>query len=631
MPRTTGVDILSIKPDSDLGLAQDSNIPVVAVALDQVNKANQDIRDYDHQRQIMKYDHQLKQRDNLIEGIGTGKISTNQILPEDRDAYNKSEQKRRKAFLSVLSEEPDAKGQNEKLEEYKKAKEDHEDLSTMLQSRYVEINKKRKQRSETNIKSEQDALDADINNDLNVVDKMQPIRPFQKPFTTDPEKIYSEGMKGAWVDDEGNTVSNENTTATTTTNSKGTTVRKTTTPANKANVKGDKNIAVTGDAKDGELPIYTTTPGKRLSDAKIYKNIDNRYNNDEEFRQHVDGLFDMYQGTSDPRLLNHLLLGDTILGQKDQENGIPTIKYRDPLNRIGPPNPDNPNDPVGKEEDTGKYPSQINMRMIGDKAVLEESKVSFAAKMAAAFGDKGADRFVIQGQKAINPAAVKLNLEVDKYKADLLNDKNKRALELRKLGLEEAKFNASNHENFASSASVINEATSMINKGELVTIDLGGGKTSTTLRISDPTLLNTFGNIDKNGTVTNVPDAINYDKEKNQVVLIYYDKEKVIAEKLGEIKQTASGKNIVEKEIPLDQRTWLKHIAKRSFPNKDIGDINTQVDYILEKNDNSLYRIAEKQKGIPEAKFKAKMGDGSLITSPDGTTWYDKNGKKIEQ
>lgn len=356
MPRTTGVDILSIKGDSSLGLAQDTAIPVPAVALDQINKANQDIRLYDHQRQLMKYDHQLKQRDNLLKGLSKGEISTKAILPEDRPALNEAQEKVRKAFLAVTSEEPDAKGQNVKMEDWKDAQQELEDLSVMLQSRYVEIGKKGKQRAETNIKSEQDALDADIDKDLKG-DKWQPITPFQKPFTTDFETIYSEGLKGAMVDDDGNSIDDENTTTKTTkttTGPKGTTVQKTTTPA-KTTVKNGKVVPVAegAETQDGKLPVFTTTPGKRLSDAKIYKNIENRYVNDEEFRQHVEGMYEMLQGTSDPKLLNHLLLADTRLAQKDQENGIPSIKMRDPLNRVGPPNPDNPNDMIGKEVDTG--------------------------------------------------------------------------------------------------------------------------------------------------------------------------------------------------------------------------------------------------------------------------------------
>jgi hypothetical protein len=50
------------------------------------------------------------------------------------------------------------------------------------------------------------------------------------------------------------------------------------------------------------------------------------------------------------------------------------------------------------------------------------------------------------------------------------------------------------------------------------------------------------------------------------------------------------------KEIPLDQRTWLKHIARRSFPNKNIGTVNNLVNEALKANGNSLYEMAQKSK-----------------------------------
>lgn len=465
MPRNSGVDILNIKADPELGLGSDNAIPIPAVALEQVNKANQDFRAYDLQKQTMRYEQQLKQRDNLIKGLHEGEISTGAILPEDRDAYNKAEQKVREKFLAVTSEEPDAKGQNVKLADYHDAKQELQDLSTMLQSRYVEVGKKRAQRANTNIKSEQNALDADISTTL-AAPKMEPVRPFQKPFTTDPEKIYAEGLKGAWVDDEGNPVNDEATTTKVTTNAKGTTIQKTTAPVKVG--KDGKNIPLTGDVgKDGKLPEVTTTPTKRLSDAKIYKNIESKYNNDEEFRQHVEGMYEMLQGTSDPKLLNHLLLADTRLAQKDQENGIPSIKYRDPGNRIGPPDPSNPNDPVGKVEDTGHYPSQINYRMVGNKAVIEETAVSLAAKLTAAFADT--PNYVVKGQKSINPEAVKLNqdsrkidLEADKIKADLLKDKNATALKWAEFGLDKKyknwQMNKPKNESSAASAAAYAQA-----------------------------------------------------------------------------------------------------------------------------------------------------------------------------
>lgn len=430
MARTTGVDILNIRPDSSMGFAQDSNIPVVATELDQVNKATASIRDYDHQRQLMKYEHQLKQRDNLIKGISEGEISTKQILPEDRDAFKESENKVRKAFLAVTSSEPDAKGQNVLLDQYHQAQQDHKDLTTMLQSRYVEVGKKRQARAETNLPSEQKALDVDIDKAIKQ-DKMEPVRPFQKPFTRDFDEIISTGLNGALVTPDGQPVNSERVTTKTTKGSKGTTVQTTTTPTKEITGKSGKTIPITeGIPDDGKIPEIITEPDVMLSDAKVYRNIENRYNNpkEEAFRVNVERTWEDYQGTNDQTLQNHILLADSRLAQKDQEFGIPTIKhYPDKFNRSGPPNPDNPNDPVGKVEDTGHYPSQINHRMVGDKMIIEETPVSLAAKLATAFAP--VENYVVKGKKYLDKDAVKLNMDEKELDEKIRDNRAKEANE----------------------------------------------------------------------------------------------------------------------------------------------------------------------------------------------------------
>ena len=185
-------------------------------------------------------------------------------------------------------------------------------------------------------------------------------------------------------------------------------------------------------------------------------------------------------------------------------------------------------------------------------------------------------------------------LEKEKLAQKAANDRAEMGLKWANYNLEKSKVSGAGKEDFVNAKSVLDEAVSIIQKGEEFPVEIGGGKTETRLRISDPTLLNTFGNIDKEGKVTNIPDVIEYDKNKDQAKLVYYDKEK-----------TASGKNVIVKEVPLDQRTWLKHIAKRSFPNKDIGKVNSLVEDVLNQNENSLYKISQKKdlsNQQPEAK-----------------------------
>jgi len=409
MPRTTGVDILGIKADSDLGVAQGVSTPVPVVAplvLDQVNKANDDIRNYDHQRQLMKYDHQLKQRDKLLQGIASGEISTGAILPEDREAYNESERKVRDAFLAVTSEEPDAKGQNVKLEAYNAAKQDHQDLSTMLQHRYAMVGKKRQDLSKVVLPSEQKRRQEDIDKSI-AADKWSPIIPYQEVLTLDTDYLDGIAAKGGmWQDDNGNPIVDETTTTKVTTNPKGTTVQKTTAPA-KTVVKNGKVIPVPENTEigpDGKLPIFTTTPGKKYDYRGVMAKMYDAYNNpaDEKATVMMDKQLEMFQGTEDPEAQAIIALRNQNLARMDQQNGIPTIKLYNQDGTV--------------KEDTGIYPSEINHRFVGNKLIIEEPAPVLAAKMAAGKESE----FVFKGQKLFNEKAFELNMENAKNKADIL-------------------------------------------------------------------------------------------------------------------------------------------------------------------------------------------------------------------
>lgn len=176
--------------------------------------------------------------------------------------------------------------------------------------------------------------------------------------------------------------------------------------------------------------------------------------------------------------------------------------------------------------------------------------------------------------------------------------------------------------------SVINEATSIINKGQETVVEIEG-EPEKVLRIGDPFLLQKFGNIDKDGNATNVPDVIEYNKDKNQVRLVYYDGE------------TKSGKRIIDesKTKTLDQRGWLKEIAKRTSPNKDLGGVNKIVDNVLSKNGDSLYGIAtkktvaadKKQNSNPETEYSNITETNKGKIGIKNGKWYDiKTGKEIK-
>lgn len=168
------------------------------------------------------------------------------------------------------------------------------------------------------------------------------------------------------------------------------------------------------------------------------------------------------------------------------------------------------------------------------------------------------------------------------------------ALERSGLSLNWSKFNYAKDEDKFGAATVLNEAIDIISKGSEVNVyNKTSKKNEKRLRVADPTLLKIFGTIDKDETTTNVPDFVEYNKDTDQLTLGYYDE------------KPENGKGgIVGREVKLDQRTWLKEIAKRSFPNKDIGKVNTLVDDILKDNGNSLFKMTQTSQANTSAVYE---------------------------
>lgn len=417
MARTTGVDILNIKPDGDLGLGSDTNIPVPAVALDQVNKANQDIRLYDHQRQLMKYDHELKQQDNLLKGLSEDAVAVGTILPEDMDAFKEAEAEDRRAFLSVKSMEPDKNGQNREYDDYVRKHQHLKDTAATLQARYVAIEKLRQARAQAVLPEEQKALDEHIAKEI-ARPKGDPIRPFQKPFTMDLDKMVGNAQNGALLVN-GNPANVPATTTKTTAGPKGTTVQTTVKPGTSAATKPVKGaLPITGDVTgldaEGNLPIIVSEPDQKWDYRTMLRNTTKEFVSDEAGRVNQQRIYDIFQGNNADIPKSVLAEWNKRLANHDQSNEIPSIKI--PGNP-GPVNPNNPNDPTGKETDTGEYPNQINYRDVGGKIVILDDVPTFNAKVALA-NVKG--DYVVKGKKSFDEAAFKLNLEKSKAKADVM-------------------------------------------------------------------------------------------------------------------------------------------------------------------------------------------------------------------
>ena len=181
----------------------------------------------------------------------------------------------------------------------------------------------------------------------------------------------------------------------------------------------------------------------------------------------------------------------------------------------------------------------------------------------------------------------KLDLDKQKLNEKASYDRANLAVKWANYGLGKKKLERQDTEDLGDASNTIDEATSIINKGVPVKIyNTHTGTTEDALRIADPTLLESFKKINNDGSES-IPSAVNFYPSTNQLSLVYGEQNKTAG--LGTTDSPT-------KEIPLDQRTWLKHIARRSFPNKNIGTVNNLVNEALKANGNSLYEMAQKSK-----------------------------------
>jgi hypothetical protein len=201
-------------------------------------------------------------------------------------------------------------------------------------------------------------------------------------------------------------------------------------------------------------------------------------------------------------------------------------------------------------------------------------------------------------------------------------------------GLSKERLNKSDNDDLLSADSVIKEAASIISKG--VPVVSGNwnntGKTKTVSEVADPTVLQTFATLDKDGNMVNRPDVVQYDKDSDELNLIYYKKEKDEYGKFtGDIK-TIKGKRVVDRVVPINSRTWLKQKVKQSYPNKDIGGINNIVEEVFTKAGGNLISLTDKVFGkteSPKPSMTKKGRDGKTYTSSDGLIWTAPDGTTV--
>lgn len=414
MPRTTGVDILNIKPDAEMGLAQDTSIPVPAVALDQTNKANDDLRLYDHQINLMKYQQKIKDRDRLLEGLEAGQVAVGDIEPEDKKYFDEAEQRAQKAFLAV-KEDTDGK----RYQEWLAAQQDLKDEANILQLRRAQLQKLRTELAGTISPSEKKAREKHLA-EQKAKNPHETITPFQKSLTIDLDKTLSELQTGALISDDGEpvnlpkkttTIKDANGKITTTTTEKPTDKK----PVTKSAATVDTQPAV---GADGYLNTeILLEPGKKWSLPEITKKAHQMYlePSGEGFAQ-IQGINDIFQGNPDDVPKDYLKKANEKLALFHQQNEIGTIKIPD--TRTGPVNPANPDDTVGGLVDTGEYPHQINYRILKDGTIrILDNPADFAAKLALA---NVAGDYVMKPKKGFSEEAFKLNMLKSKNDSDIM-------------------------------------------------------------------------------------------------------------------------------------------------------------------------------------------------------------------
>jgi hypothetical protein len=170
-------------------------------------------------------------------------------------------------------------------------------------------------------------------------------------------------------------------------------------------------------------------------------------------------------------------------------------------------------------------------------------------------------------------------------------------------GLSKERLNKADNDDLISADSIIKEAAAIISKGEPVVSSNWNntGKTKRVSEIADPTVLQAFATLDKDGNMVNRPDVVQYDKDSDQLNIIYYEKEKDDYGRItGKIKMSPGGKRIVDRMVPIDSRTWLKQKVKQSYPNKDIGGVNNIVEEVFTNAGGTLTSLTEKVFGTKE-------------------------------
>lgn len=529
-------ELLSYQGNAGLGLGSNADIPLSPdKPLEFVNTVLRDVAARDAQKNLLKYQQQINDRDKLYDALASGAVKVGDILERDMPVMQKALDEQTKAFQDWMKK---GYGDPQGAMAYKRATQAANDVATQAQARKLGNDREMMVISKEGIPRFAEERKKNLGKNLDSF--WSDWNPYQETnrLNVDPIEKFSQQLSEAFT--------------------------------------------------DPKQPLYK---GKR-----DYFSYDDTLKNATKYSLEPEGLYNL-------QVFHDTLSGMQPVELMDKVKGINTELQRYNTER-------------GLKEGDKDYANPIQL------VQLPNGKMGINEPL-----DKLAAKFSLAGQEKFKTEALELDKDkfaLQKQAEEVRQAKAREAIQRGGLALDWAKFNYAKEEDQFGANAVLNEAKDIISKGEETVLD-GGKKV---LRIGDPTLLKQFGNIDKEGNVTNVPDAIEYDRDKDQVKLVYYDEEK-----------TASGKNVISKTVSLDQRTWLKEISKRSFPNKDLGKVNTLIDDILTQSGNSLYKLT--QGGTPVNNTEAYKsdktptnwkdnGNGTYTYIPTGQVINSKTGKVVK-
>ncbi len=362
----TGASILNYTGNANLGLGANTNIPVSAEKpeLDAVQQASQNLRLYDHQDNVLKYQQKIADRDKALQLLAQGKVNAGKILPEDQKHYDEAEKAQTEAYKAI-------KGMQDKdgIANYLSTTQKLQDLVTNAQHRWIEVTKLEDEKAKQSLPKDVQAYADHI-----AKQRAKPIGelvdPYQSAFSFDDDKLrkgiiggqmISKGIGGGLPPQEPQTI--------TVTDANGKKTTKTVTaPVQKA-LPGTKVKSGSTIPQNGELSAFQDTPERFYDLPTMLKRAEQLYVTDPDETENQRQLFSKFHEAPD-------------FIQEDLIN-----KYNDRIRTYNEQRGFNPDDNL------------IKAKNVGGKFILQETPSSFAAKhtLATIEGD-----YVEKPQKAFN-------------------------------------------------------------------------------------------------------------------------------------------------------------------------------------------------------------------------------------